>query len=158
MTRSAMPGQRRPTMPVHSRGAALVTVLVFVLAGLALAALTTRTGLLEIAMAGRGANRLRAIEAAEKGRARALQSGEWSAGLPWTDAGTLADGAQWQVEMGLALARIDPVNGEVEWHFEIRSEGRAGTARSAMVQGFSVAGALPGQPRLTWWRLAEPLP
>jgi hypothetical protein len=150
--------RRVPTTPGGSRGAALVTVLVFVLAGMALAAATTRTGMLEIAMADRGANRLQAIEAAEKGRAHALQSGEWSAGPPWTDAGTLADGAQWQVEMRLALAWIDAESSEVEWHFEIHSEGRAGTARFAMVQGFSVAGALPGEPRLTWWRQAEPPP
>lgn len=151
---------RRRTVPAaaDSHGAALVTVLAFVAAGMVLAAATARTGALELAMADRGANRLRAIEAAEAGLAHALRSRGWSAAGPWTDAGELPGDARWTVEARLAAARLDPASGMVEWHFEILGTGRAGTAQYSMAQGFVVTGALPGEPRLTWWRHAEPAP
>lgn len=141
-----------------NRGAVLVTVLVFVLAGMTLAAATARTGVVEFAMADRGANRVRAIAAAEAGLAHALRSRGWSAAGPWTDAADLPDGGRWTVEVHLAAARLDPLNGLVEWHFDIYSTGAAGTARFSLEQGFAVIGALPGEPRLTWWRQAESPP
>lgn len=144
--------------PGSSRGVVLVTVLAFIAAGMALAAATARTGALELAMADRGANRLLAIEAAHTGLAHALRSRGWSAAEPWADAGDLPGGGRWTVEARLAAARIDPASGVVEWHFEILGTGRAGTAAYSIVQGFVVTGALPGEPRLTWWRQAEPPP
>lgn len=149
---------RQSSPAVSSRGAVLVTVLVFVAAGLLLAATTARTGAVELALAARAADRLRAVEAADAGLAHALRSRGWNATEPWTDAGVLPGGGRWAVEVQLAAARLDASTGVVEWHFEIFSTGRAGTAQSSVARGFAVTGGLPGEPRLTWWRQAESSP
>jgi hypothetical protein len=139
-------------------GAVLVVVLVLTAAGMALAAAVATSGTLELAMAERSAARLRAFEAAEAGLAAALRARAWSAGAPWAASGTLAESGEWRAEVRLAAARVDPLGGPVDWHFEIASAGRDGPARVVLVQGFRVLGALPGEPQRTWWRQAEPEP
>lgn len=139
-----------------TRGAALVMVLVMAAAGMALAAAIARTAVLELAMAERDAARLRATAAAEAGLAEALRRREWSAADPWRAAGITTNGARWEVEVRLDAARLDQALELVEWHFEIESAGRAGPAAMTILQGFKVLGALPGEPRRTWWRQAEP--
>ena len=145
-------------MKRRERGAALAVVLVLTAAGMALSSAVATSAALELAMAERGAGRLRAFEAAEAGLAAALRARAWSASDPWTAAGALPAGGEWQVEVRLAAARIDPVGGVVDWHFEIESSGRDGAARVTLVQGFRVAGGLPGEPQRTWWRQEDPAP
>ena len=139
-------------------GAVLVVVLVLTAAGMALSAAVATSGTLELAMAERSAARLRAFEAAEAGLAAALRARAWSAGAPWTASGELVDGGAWRTEVRLAAARVDPLGGPVDWHFEIESTGREGPARVTLAQGFRVQGALPGEPQRSWWRQAEPEP
>jgi hypothetical protein len=142
----------------RARGGALVVVLVLTAAGMALSAAVATSAALELAMAERSASRLRAFAAADAGLSTALRARAWSADAPWTASGVLAEAGDWRVEVRLAAARIDPLEGTVEWHFEIESAGIDGAARVTLLQGFRVAGALPGEPMLTWWRQAEPAP
>lgn len=142
----------------RARGAALVIVLVLVAAGMALSSAVATSAALELAMAERSTTRLRAYTAAEAGVASALRARAWSAGESWTEAGALPDGGQWRVEVSLAAARLDPLSGAVDWHFEIESTGQDGAARVTLLQAFNVTGELPGQARPTWWRQAEAAP
>jgi hypothetical protein len=144
--------------PAKALGAALAVVLVLTAAGMALSSVIAGAASFEFAMASQVAQRQRAFEAAEAGLATALRAREWSAAAPWTAAGTLREGGEWQVAVRLAAARLDPGGAPVEWHFEIDSQGRDGAARVALVQGFRVMGALPGEPQPSWWRQAEPPP
>lgn len=142
----------------RARGAALAVVLVMTAAGMALSSAVATSAALELAMAEQGIARLRAFEAAEAGLAAALRARAWSAAGPWSAAGTLVTGGEWRVEIRLAAASTDPLAGTAEWHFEIESDGRHGAARATLVQGFRVTGALPGEPRRTWWRQEDPAP
>lgn len=149
----------RPALPCgRERGTILVLVLVLLAAGMAVSAAVAGTAALEFAMAGRTVMRLRAFEAAETGLAKALRSREWSAVEPWMESGALASGDLWKAEMRLATVRLDDSSAPIEWHFEVNSTGRAGRASVTLAQGFRVHGALPGEPELSWWRLAEPPP
>jgi hypothetical protein len=144
--------------PSRARGAVLAIVLILLAAGAALSSAVATSAALELAMADRTQSRLRAFEAAEAGLSAALLAREWSAAEPWSASGSVMAGGEWQAEVRLVAARIDPYGGEVEWHFEIESAGRDGAARVTLVQGFQVQGALPGEPGLTWWRRGEPAP
>ena len=140
------------------QGTALAVVLVLAAAGMALSSAVATSAALELAMAEQGTARQRAFEAAEAGLGAALRARAWTADGPWSAAGELVAGGEWQVEVRLAAAQVDPVMGAVEWHFEIESLGRLGAAAVTLAQGFRVAGALPGEPRLTWWRRADAAP
>jgi type II secretory pathway pseudopilin PulG len=140
------------------RGSALTAVLVLTVAGMALSSAVATSAALELAMSARGASRLRAFAAAEAGISAALRARGWSAGTAWVSGGTLTEGGDWQVEVRLVTARLDPVDGTVAWHFEIESSGRSGVASVTLLQGFRVTGGLPGEPRRTWWRQADPAP
>lgn len=142
----------------RARGAALAVVLLLTAAGMALSSAVATSAALELAMAAQSASRLRALEAAEAGLTAALRAQGWSASESWSTTGALAQGGEWRVEVRLAAARIVPDTGAVEWHFEMESHGRDGAARVALVQGFRVTGALPGEPRRTWWRQVDPAP
>lgn len=139
-------------------GSALAVVLVLTAAGMALSSAVATSAALELAMSARNTSRLRAFAAAEAGVAEALRARGWSAGAPWVNAGTLTDGGAWQAEVRLVAARLDPVDATVEWHFEVESSGRHGAASVVVLQGFRVSGGLPGEPRRTWWRQADPAP
>jgi hypothetical protein len=139
-------------------GATLAVVLVLTAAGMALSSAVATSAALELAMAERVSARLRAFEAAEAGLAAALRARAWSASDAWTSSGVLPEGGEWRVEVRLAAARLDPLGGVVDWHFEIESSGREGAARVTLAQGFRVAGALPGEPQRTWWRQEDPAP
>ena len=145
-----MSGPLRPT-----RGAVLVMVLVFLAAGAALSTAVARTAALELAMTEQGLSRLQAQLAAEAGLDAALEAGGWSASAPWQGRGELPHGGRWAASVTLVATRLDPGSGAVEWVFEARSTGAAGSARATMVQGFRVDGALPGIPQLAWWHRAE---
>ena len=136
----------------------LVVVLVLMAAGMALSSAVARTAAAELAMAEQGLSRLRSLEAAEAGLAGVLRARGWSAAAPSSLAGNLADGAEWEAEVRLLAARLDPAGGPVEWLFEIESRGRAGPARMTLARSFTVQGALPGEPRLGWWRQLEAPP
>ena len=136
-------------------GVALVIVLVLVAAGMALSSAVATSAALELGMAEQSTTRLRAYTAAEAGLASALRARAWSAGETWTESGALPDGGTWRVEVRLAAVRLDPVDGTPDWHFEVESTGRDGTAIVTLLQGFRVAGPLPGEPQHTWWRHAE---
>jgi hypothetical protein len=125
---------------------------------MAVSAAIATSAALEFAMADRGAARLRAAEAADAGLAAALRARAWSASGPWTAAGSLDDGGDWQVEARLASARVDPSGGPVDWRFEIESHGRHGAAHVRLVQAMDITGALPGEPRLAGWRKLEGAP
>lgn len=140
------------------QGAALAVVLVLVAAGMALSSAVATSAALELAMAEQSATRQRAFEAAEAGIGAALRARAWSADAPWSATGELVAGGEWQVEVRLAAAQVDPFTGAVEWHFEIESSGRLGAAAVTLVQGFRIAGALPGEPRLTGWRRKDSAP
>lgn len=142
----------------HSRGAALAVVLVLAAAGMALSSAVATSAALELAMAEQGTAKQRAFEAAEAGLGAVLRARAWTANAPWSASGELVAGGAWQAEVRLAAAQVDPVTGAVEWHFEIESSGRLGAAAVSLVQGFRVAGALPGEPRPTWWRRADAAP
>jgi hypothetical protein len=145
----------RPAPPRHARGAVLAVVLALLAAGMALSAAIATSAALEFAMADRGAARLRAAEAADAGLAAALRARAWSASDPWTAAGSLDGGGDWQVEARLVAARVDPLGGPVDWRFEIESHGRHGAAHVRLVQALDITGALPGDPRLAGWRRLE---
>lgn len=142
----------------RAQGVALTAVLVLTAAGMALSSALATSAALEHAMAERATARLRAFAAAEAGIAAALRARGWSAGNAWAASGTLADAGAWQAEVRLVAARLDPPSGTVDWLFEIESSGRSGTAGVTLLQGFLVTGALPGEPRRTWWRQADPAP
>lgn len=153
MTRDARGGY-----PRNVRGAVLAVVLVLLAAGMALAAAIATSAALEHAMSDSSASLLRARQAAETGLSVALAARGWSATDTWHGSGSLPGGALWEAEVRLVAARFDASTGLAEWLFEIESTGEAATGRSAMLQGFTVLGALPGAPRLAWWRLAEDVP
>lgn len=142
----------------RSRGAALAVVLVLTAAGMALSSAVATSAALELAMAEQSTTRQRAFEAAEAGLAEAFGARAWSAGGPWSADGELVAGGAWQAEVRLVAAHVDPLTGAVEWHFEIESSGRHGAAAVTLVRGFRVAGALPGEPRPTWWRREDSAP
>lgn len=144
--------------PRRCRGAVLVLVLVLTAAGMALSSAVAGTAALELGMAERGVSRLRALQAAEAGLSAARGARGWSASAPWTASGALPGGGQWRAEVRLFAARLDASTGSVEWLFEIQSSGRDGSARATLLQGFSVHGGLPGEPRYNWWRQVEPAP
>jgi hypothetical protein len=154
VSRPASPLRR----PCAQRGAALVVVLGFLAASLALSASVATTASLELAMSEQGLSRLRAWSAAETGRAAVLEARQWSASENWRAGGNLADGSAWEAEVRLLAARVDPVSGSVEWLFEIESEGVMGVASVGVAQTFSVLGALPGEPLLRSWRQLEAAP
>jgi len=136
----------------------LVVVLVLMAAGMALSSAVARSAAAELAMAEQGLSRLRSLEAAEAGLASVLRARGWSAAGPFSLAGTLAGGGEWEAEVRLLAARLDPAGGPVEWLFEIESHGRAGLARTTLAQSFTVQGALPGEPQPGWWRQLEAPP
>jgi Tfp pilus assembly protein PilX len=142
----------------RSRGAALAVVLLLTAAGMALSSAVATSAALELAMAEQSTTRQRAFEAAEAGLAAAFRAHAWSADGPWSANGAVVAGGAWQVEVRLAAAQVDPLTGAVEWHFEIESAGRLGAAAVTLVQGFRVTGALPGEPRPTWWRREDSAP
>ena len=144
----------------HKRhaGSALAVVLALLAAGAALAGAVARSAALELAMAEHDLSSVRAGAAAEAGLAAALRARGWSAASDWSGAGALPGNAAWTAEVVLLATRIDNHGGTTEWLFEARSEGRAGAARVALSRGFSVQGALPGEPAPRWWRQVEPLP
>jgi hypothetical protein len=142
----------------RQRGAMMVVVLVMMAAGSVLSAAIASSAALELAMADRSATRLRAFEAAEAGLAAMLRARSWSAAEPWSGSGTLAGSGEWEAEVRLAAARVDPVSGVVEWRFEIASTGRHGAAEVSLLQAFDVLGALPGEPRRAGWRRIEAAP
>lgn len=144
--------------PQKSVGAVLVIVLVLTAAGMAMASAVAGTAALEMAMAERAMSRLRALQAAEAGLSAAREARGWSASAPWIASGALPDGGEWRAEVRLAAARIDAASGSVEWLFEIESSGQDRAARTTLLQGFSVLGSLPGEPRYRWWRQVEPAP
>lgn len=141
-----------------SDGVVLVVVLVLMAAGMALSSAVARSAAAELAMVEQGLSRLRALEAAEAGLASVLRARAWNAAAPSSAAGSLAGGGEWEAEVRLLAARLDPLGGPVEWLFEIESRGRAGLARMTLARGFTVQGPLPGEPRLAWWRQLEPAP
>ncbi|MFU8820588.1 MAG: PilX N-terminal domain-containing pilus assembly protein [Gammaproteobacteria bacterium] len=145
-------------MKRRSRGAALAVVLVLTAAGMVLSSAVATSAALELAMAEQSTARQRAFEAAEAGLGAALRARDWTADGAWSAAGELVAGGEWRVEVRLAAAQVDPLTGAVEWHFEIESSGNLGTAAVTLVQGFRVAGALPGEPRPTWWRREDAAP
>lgn len=151
------PPRYAPMRP-REHGFVLVLVLVLMAAGMALAAAVANSAMLELAMTGRSLMRLRALEAAEAGLVTAMRARGWSASENWSATGTLAEQDRWRAEVRLVAARIDTAQAIVEWHFEIESEGRAGHAAVKLLQGFSVHGALPGEPRYRWWRHGEAPP
>jgi hypothetical protein len=133
-------------------------VLVFLAAGAALSTAVARTAALELAMTEQGLSRLQAQLAAEAGLDAALAAQGWSVSAPWQSRGELPHGGRWTATVTLVAARLDPGGGTPEWIFEARSTGEAGSARTTLVQGFSVEGALPGIPQPTWWHRAEAEP
>jgi hypothetical protein len=139
-------------------GFVLPVLLVLLAAGMALSIAAATTAAMTLAMSERSAGRLRALEAAEAGLAAALRAGGWGPAEAWTGAGSLPAGGRWQATVRLVAAQIDPLGGPVHWRFEIESAGEDGAARALLLQGFEVAGALPGEPVLTWWRQGEPEP
>jgi len=140
------------------RGAVLVIVLVLVMAGAMLAASVAGSAALELSMAGRADETLRAFQAADAGLSAALASAAWNPGAVWGGSGSLPEGGDWAVTIRLTAASTALETGLAEWHFEAASEGRYGAAVSTMVQGFVVSGALPGEPVLTYWRREDPEP
>ena len=138
-------------------GAVLVMVLVLMLAGALLSAAVAASAAMETAMAGQAAETAQAFSAAQAGVAAALRSRDWGPGAAWSGAGALGDAA-WRAGMTLAAASVGSGAALPEWHFEIVSTGVAGRASATVVQGFVVAGALPGEPELTYWRQAAPDP
>ena len=142
----------------RTRGAALAVVLVLTTAGMALSSAVATSAALELAMAEQSTARQRAFEAAEAGLAAALRARAWSADSPWSATGELVASGAWRAEVRLAAAQVDPLTDAVEWHFEIESSGRLGAAAVTLMQGFRVAGALPGEPRRTWWRREDSAP
>lgn len=153
-----MTAARRRAQPVRSDGVVLVIVLVLMSAGMALSSAVARSAAAELAMVEQGLSRLRAREAAEAGLASVLRAREWSAAGTSSASGSLVGGGEWEAEVRLLAARLDPSGGAVEWLFEIESHGRAGRARTALARSFTVQGPLPGEPRLGWWRQLEPPP
>lgn len=153
-----MTAARRRPHPARSDGVVLVVVLVLMAAGMALSSAVARSAAAELAMVEQGLSRLRALEAAEAGLASVLRAREWSAAGPSNVSGSLVGGGDWEAEVRLLAARLDPSGGPVEWLFEIESHGRAGMARTTLARSFTVRGVLPGEPRLGWWRQLEPPP
>jgi len=149
---------RPASAPQGSAGAVLVVVLVLTAAGMALASAVAGTAALELAMAEGGISRLRALQAAEAGLSAAREARAWSVAAPWNASGALPGGGAWRAEVRLFAARVDAASGAVEWLFEIESSGRHGPARATLLEGFSVTGGLPGEPRHHWWRQLEPAP
>lgn len=138
-------------MRQHARGAVLVMVLVFLLAGAALSTAVARTAALELAMTEQGLSRLQSRLAAEAGLDAALEAQGWSASGSWEGHGALSPGGRWSATVTLLATRLDPGGGPAEWIFELRSTGVSGTARTTLVQGLRVTGALPGLPRPAGW-------